>query len=66
MEVRTLVILSACLLDAFDVLVRCDLHSFDDAGHRHTLNEDHEMFLGKKLKSEFDSLTLDESKRRLR
>lgn len=66
MEARSFVILSACLLDVFDSLVKGDLHSFTDAGHTHTLDEDHEMFLGKQLKKDFDSLTLDESKRRLR
>eukprot|EP00794_Sanderia_malayensis_P018019 gene18019-19823_t len=42
------------------------LHQFDDAGHKHSLDDDHSLFLGQQLKDEFDSLTMDESKRRLR
>ncbi len=41
-------------------------HTYDEAGHEHSFDDDHTLFLGKKLKDQFDSLTLDESKRRLR
>ena len=43
-----------------------ETHWYDSEGHRHTKEDDHQLFLGDKLKNEFDSLTLEESKRRLR
>ena len=59
-------LLASTLLDIQNQFVKSDSHTYDSAGHVHSNIDDQTLFLGKKLKSEFDTLSLDESRRRLR
>ncbi|XP_065070812.1 calumenin-like [Rhopilema esculentum] len=61
--------LLAGLLITADILIfsiKADQHKYDQDGHTHSTSEDHKLFLGEKMKKEFDSLSLEESRRRLR
>ena len=61
--------LLAGLLITADILIfltKADQHKYDKDGHIHSTSEDHKLFLGEKMKKEFDSLSLEESRRRLR
>ena len=66
MEFIQFILIASTLLDASRYLVKCDSHTFDSAGHIHSNSDDQKLFLGEKLKKEFDTLSLDESRRRLR
>ena len=66
MEFRQFVLIASALLDASRHLAKCDSHTYDSAGHIHSNIDDQTLFLGEKLKKEFDTLSLDESRRRLR
>lgn len=59
---------SLSLLFVLGLLIKCSLahseHSF--GGRSHSSHEDHVAFLGEKLAKEFDKLSPQESRRRLR
>ena len=65
MDIKLFAIFALTYLD-FLSHIKCDSHTFDSSGHTHSTLDDQKLFLGEKLKKEFDTLSLDESRRRLR
>ena len=66
MELKFFMLLALTTQEFLRQAVKCHSHTYDSAGHTHSDIDDQTLFLGEKLKKEFDTLSLDESRRRLR
>ena len=66
MELLLFILSILCAICILGLLADAGSHTFDKAGNAHSNSDDQTMFLGEKLKKEFDTLSLEESRRRLR